>query len=1012
MIRFLIFRPVAVVMTFIAVLVLGLATMGLLPVSLMPDIDIPEINVLINRPGESAQQIEQTIVQPLRYELNQTADLEQITSESKDGKAHIRLRFKYGAAIDYAYINTNEKVDLAMKNLPNNVERPAIIKASAADLPVFYINLWPAHADDQQFIEFSKLTQYILAKRIEQLPEVAMVDMTGQSTAELLVEPQELKLQSLGLSPQNLIAAIEQNNTSLGSVTVNDGHYRFSLRVANALKSAEDVQAITIGVGGRLIPLRELATVTLRSQDREGAFITHGQQGISLAIIKQSDARMEAVRTRVQEELARFAQEYPQVHSEMVRDQTSLLEYAITNLQSNLLIGGFLAFLVLFFFLKDPLSPWLIGFSVPLSLVVSFLFFYLCKLSLNIVSLSGLILGVGMMIDNAIIVIDNISFYLKQGQTLADACVKGTQQVITPLISSMLTTCAVFVPLVFINGMAGALFYDQALAITIGLTASLIVSITLIPVLFFVMRKNDRMYGKWANFLGRWLQKLNIFEAEEVYEQGFRWVFRHRRIVFLTAVLLLIPAVWLAWTLPKSQFPTFTQHDFELQIDWNERINFDENSRRVQQLENWAAQFESGVDCFVGTQNYLFHNALELEISQAHLYFAPQTKVPLAQLQSRLRTYILQNWPLAQLEIQSPKTVFEQIFDKEEPLLVLHLTLNAGNTIPPWERVQEITQLLNRKLSLATTTPQTETYLEISSLADRMALYHVSPEALQNRLQTALNAVNSGTLYTGREYLPIMVGFPAKSVRETLANLSVVNDQQVEVPLSALVQVRTLEDYKVLYGQKEGAFVPIYLETTPTKPEETIARLRQFFTQFPDIDLRLSGSYFSNQTLIVNLIVVLGISLLLLYFILAAQFESLLQPLILLLEIPIDLAGALFMLWLWGGSINLMSMIGIVVMGGIVVNDSILKVDTINMLRAEGMPLMQAIEEAGKRRLKAIIMTSLTTILSLVPVLWGEGMGSELQRPLALTVIGGMTLGTLVSLYFVPLCYYFIYRKK
>lgn len=306
-----------------------------------------------------------------------------------------------------------------------------------------------------------------------------------------------------------------------------------------------------------------------------------------------------------------------------------------------------------------------------------------------------------------------------------------------------------------------------------------------------------------------------------------------------------------------------------------------------------------------------------------------------------------------------------------------------------------------------------ESYIEIRTLSDRMALYNVDHQTLFNRLQSALNAWQVGVLHTGSQYVPMVIGSAPVPINQLLNEIKVVSRDYIEIPVNALVTSVKREDYKVLFGSTEGAFVPINIDRLPDSKVNGWMQVisEELKTNF-NADVSFSGSWFEARQMIKELGVVLLISLALLYFILAAQFESLRQPIILLLEIPIDISGALFMLWIFGGTINIMSMIGIVVMSGIVVNDSILKVDTINRLRREGMPLVEAIKEAGHRRLKPIIMTSITTIVALVPVLWGTGMGSEMQKPLALTVIGSMVLGTIVSLYFIPLLYYYLYRNK
>jgi multidrug efflux pump subunit AcrB len=1013
MIKFLIHRPIAVLMTFLAILTLGIIASRLLPISLMPDIDIPEITVQVSRPGESARQIEDGIISSMRYHLMQVPHLDDLSTESRDGRATIRLRFNFGADINYAFIDANEKVDAAMRYLPADMDRPAIIKATASDLPVFYINTWMEDIDDVGFMEMSELVQSVIVKRLEQLPEVAMVDATGHLEPELYIEPNEALLKSIGLTHHDLTSALDQNNLSLGSIEVADGQYRFNVRFASRLRTVDDVKNIRLRAGPRLMKLEDLAAIGLRPGNREGAFLQNAAPAMSLAVIKQSDARMEDLKVRVSDLLTLLKHDYPTVHFEMVRDQTSLLDYSINNLLSNLIIGGLLTFIILFFFLKDARSPWLIGVSVPASLVISLLFFHMAGMSLNIISLSGLILGVGMMIDNSIIVIDNITQHIERGANLSESCTRGTNEVIRPLISSMLTTCAVFVPLIFISGISGAIFYDQAMAVAIGLLASLIVSITLIPVLYHLINRRIEKTGRVSGGkVTRILQRINLFKTEEIYEKGFHRAFRHRKMVILFFVLLIVPGVLLGWLMPRERFPKFTHDDIFMSIDWNEKVNIDENIKRVNELHEMASSLNASHHAYVGTQKFRLHKDMDQSVSEAMLYFKSKNPEAIGALKMALTNQIKAHWPKAVFTFQQPETIFDKLFQQDESFLVARISDNKSGGIPDINTIEQIATDISGSHG-EYTAPPADSHIEIATNPEMMALYDVDHNALFNKLQSALNAWEVGVLHTGSQYVPIVIGSSPEPVNQLINECKVVNRHNLEIPIKALVTLHTKNDYKVLYGSSQGAYVPIEIpsitgKTPPRFMSQTGDQLKRKF----DVNTVFTGSWFASRQLIKELLIVLLISLTLLYFILAAQFESLTQPLILLLEVPIDIAGALLMLWLFGGTINIMSMIGIVVMSGVIVNDSILKIDTINRLRGEGMPLLEAIETGGNRRLKPIIMTSITTILALVPVLWGTGMGSELQRPLALTIIGGMILGTIVSLYFIPLCYYYLYRGK
>ncbi|GAB1402831.1 hypothetical protein MASR1M74_00090 [Lentimicrobium sp.] len=488
MVRYLIERPIAVIITFIAIVVVGLVVAGLLPISLLPDIKIPEITVYISHPNTNAIDLERTIVSGMRARLLQLPGLDDIQSESRDNSAIIRLKFSYGTNTDYAFIEVNDKVDAAMAGLPRDVRRPKIIKASATDIPVFLLNLHlkdtSASQSGEEFTQLSSFAETVIRRRIEQLPSVAFADITGIARPELYIIPNEGRMQSLDISTHDISMALLQNNITVSGITVREGELQYSLMFRNELRTVDDVKETLINVSEKPIPLGDIARIGIRPQAMQGLYLSQGQQAICLALIKSSDARVETMRAEVSQLITDFQAAYPEIEFETSQDQSFLLTYTIDNLKSNLVQGAFLAIIIMFLFIKDYRSPLLIALTMPVTLIISLFFFFLLGISINIISLSGLILGVGMMIDNSIVVIDNIIQHQQRGEPLLTAITRGTNEVIAPLISSTLTPCAVFIPLIFLSGIAGALFYDQAMAIAIGLIISLVVSITLVPTLF------------------------------------------------------------------------------------------------------------------------------------------------------------------------------------------------------------------------------------------------------------------------------------------------------------------------------------------------------------------------------------------------------------------------------------------------------------------------------------------------------------------------------------------------
>ena len=415
MIKFLIQRPIAVLMAFTACFIVGLVTYFTLPVSLLPDISIPEITVQVSATNTSARELENTVIRSLRQQLIQVANLEDMTSETRDGTSIIRLGFDYGTNTDLAFIEVNEKIDAAMNYLPKGTDRPKVIKASATDIPVFYLNLTLksdsayASTDQQAFLSLCEFAESVIKRRIEQLPEVAMVDMSGLLKRQVQIVPDEDKMMQWGFSISDLEYALKRNNVEPGSMMVRDGYYEYNIKFSTLLRSVEDVENIYLHRNGQIVQLKEFCRVTLSPAKEHGISMSNGKRAVTLAVIKQADENMDRMREALVNTMNDFKNIYPDVDFNISRNQTELLDYTISNLQQNLSLGFLFICLVAVLFLGDVKSPLIIGLSMVVSIVICFLFFYLFRMSLNIISLSGLILALGMMIDSSIIVTENIS---------------------------------------------------------------------------------------------------------------------------------------------------------------------------------------------------------------------------------------------------------------------------------------------------------------------------------------------------------------------------------------------------------------------------------------------------------------------------------------------------------------------------------------------------------------------------------------------------------------------------
>lgn len=997
MLNYLIDRPIAVGMSFLALLLIGLAAAMRIPVGLLPEVDIPRALVQVRQPGASARELEDAVTRPLRNQLQQLRHLKDIQSRTRNGAAVIELDFEFGTDADLAFIEANEKIDQLLPLLPRELERPRILKATQTDLPVFYLSVVPKKEGTMASLELSELALTSIKRRIEQLPQVAFADASGYAEPLIAVRPKTDALQSLGLDEGALAQAFQENNQQLGNFLLRDGAYEYNLRMASQLRSPAEIAAVPVRVGGRSLLLGDLAEVSLEAQPSRGHYLFNGQEAVIFSIRKQADASLFDLRTDFAKLLKELEQDYPLLNFHLSLDQTELLDVSISNLKDNLWYGLLAVLLVTWLFYRSWRATLWVGLTMPLALTTSLAVLSLLGLTINIISLAGLILGLGMMIDNDIVVMENIGLKRRLGLNRRDASVQGANEILPPMVSSTLTTCAVFVPMVFLSGLSGALFYDQAVSIAVALGCSVFIAWLLLPVL---MNTGAEKATTKNNIAGKWTQ---------LFTRSVDACLRQKWLVVLVALLLLTGSFWWLAGAPKSLFPPITRDALTLRIDWNEPLSLEESRRRT---EAFLAFFKNDfveTNALLGERQFL----LETEEQSANeATFFIKTEKTLTDLTNGLMAYFKEKHPQAAVAAEPSKTLFDQVFGGGRAPISLHLQANDKRAAPTLEAARPIFQFLEKAGIAYTALPQQRQV--VLTLDKEAALrYNLRLERLHERLRTLLNRNQIGFVQRGGEFVPVGIGAGEGQFGSLLGSAQVLSEDGQNLPLSAFVQQGVESAPKTIRADRGGEALVVDLQAPPNGHpwEDVQQKISASSADWPNVSVRFSGQIFQDAMAVKELWFVFAVSLALLFLILAAQFESLSLPFLVMVAVPVSMSGAVALLWLGGQSVNAMTVIGLIVMSGVVVNDAILKVDIINNL-SKTMPLMDAIHEGGRMRLRSILITSLPTLVTLAPVFFTEGLGSELQRPLALAVIGGLAVGTLSSLYLIPVLYLMFSRKK
>jgi multidrug efflux pump subunit AcrB len=1011
MVRFLLTRPIAVSLGFLVLIIFGIISFKKITISLLPDIDVPKIVIRINYPNNLAAKIEENVTRVLRENLVSLNKLDEIESESTNHTAILNLTYDYGTRMDLAYVEVNEKIDRLMNSMPAGILRPEVIRINTSDIPIVRLQINPK--TQSNYLQTSLLVEKVIKKRLEQIKGISLVDINGKQSEVISIEVNQKALRAVGLNETDLINAIQSSNREIGSLSVKEGYYRFFIKIVNHLEDTDEITKIPLKLkDGTISNIGRFSNITSEVNEPQGYHLYNGQDGLVITIHKKSNSRMSDVMSNISKVVNSLKKSYPEVNFNFTQDQTFLLEQSIDNLTQDLVFGGIFCIALLFLFLGNYASPILMGISIPISLLLTCIFFYLFNLSFNIISLSGLALGIGMLIDNSIIVIDNITRKRRDGLTIEESCIIGTNQVISPVTSNVLTTIAIYLPLIYMSGLAGALVFDQAIALTISLGVSLLVAFCLNPLLYkFFLRtdpeklKNDTQFYK---------------SIANGYHRMIYHIFNHKRKYFIVTLLFMPIGIILIKFLPINILPQITTTESLAKIDWNQSIDAAENLRRVKMLNvlmrNKVIEWETDA----GISQFLFHEGNNTT-QNATIYYRCKTEREKEQLDKVLNLWFKKNYPLATCLTESAPNGFTQLFENKNP----HLEVRFRSLKPETDQLSSLN--LEKILKLIPTKDwkrgrsfYDEPSIEMSIDNSKMNLYGIEMASLHQKLTNLFGIYKISELKRFGDVKIIQFKSETNNINNKLFS-TITGKANVEYPLNTFVTYTFGSEKKYLTADKSGLYKSISFE------KGSIDNMEQFQKRITEIanvngfSVVFSGQYISNEILLRDMWVIFLISMLLLYFILAVQFENLIHPFIVMFTIPLGISGAMLVLWLAGGSIDIMAAIGFVVVLGIIVDDPSLKVETINRLRKEyltaGMKnkneiLTKAIHEAGEICLKPLLMVSLTTSLALLPVFFSGGIGNELQRPLVYVIIGGLTFGTFFTLWFIPLAYWFITYKK
>ncbi len=1021
--RLAIQRPVTMFMISAVITLLGLISLTRLPVDLMPEFEQPTLNVRTSYPGVGPLEIEELITRPLEQAVSAVPGIVRVTSSSSEGNSQVQLNFEWGSDLSEAADEVRTRVDRMRGRLPEDADPPTIFKFDSNQLPVAQIGI----EGDYDPVTLREIAQNEIAPRFERVDGVAAVTVNGGVRRQIHVKLSKEKITALNLSVNNVVNTLrnENQNTPLGEIY--QGNSTFLVRSQGQFQNLEDIRNVVVMTRDSVpVYMRDIADVQDTTEQRRSFMLINGKPGVQIQVQKQSGKNTVAVAAAVRKEVDRVNKEVPGIKMTVTQDNSVFIQRAINNVQEHALVGGILVVLIIFAFLRDFRSTLIVCTSIPVSVIGTFALLYFGGFTLNTMTFGGLALGIGMIVDAAIVVLENTHRHLHMGKDKMTASIDGSEEVWSAILASTLTHIAVFVPLLFLSGTASILFTQLSFVVMFSLMMSLFVAVTIVPVLCSRWLKTPDEEAAATGIMSRFYRMSERFleRMDEGYRRAIHVALNHRPTVIGGAAALVVAAALIYPQIETELLPQTDEGEVNINAELAVGTRIERTEEALMKLQEMIKEYVPEATTVI-TQGGGGGNNYQQGGGSTH---RGQIRLMLVPRDQRTRT----NEQIA-IALRRQLAGLPGVVVRANPAggnnQIMRFLSGGGNNNGGSSRLQleirghdldDARRLAQDARVMMEDTPgiadvnvgREEGRPEIAVRVDRpkAAMLGMSVASVANTIQTNVAGTTAAQFRErGNEY-PVVVQLREQD-REAIGD---VGDVLLSTPTGQVVPAKN-----VLLLNREAGPVQIQrknMERMTTVNAEIEVPLSQAVASVqsrlgqlrvpPDFSIGFGEELEEQARSFKQLQLVLILAVLLVYAVMASQYESLRDPFIIMFSVPVAAIGVVLSLLLTGTSFSMQAYIGIIMLAGIVVSNAILLVDYINTLRRrDGMPLREAVELGGRTRLRPILMTSIATMLGLVPMAIGIGEGGELQAPLARVVIGGLLTSTLVTLVLVPAVY-------
>ena len=1001
-------RPIATTMLFLIIIVLGVISFRYLPVDLLPPVEYPQLTVATEYPNVGPEEIEKIITQRIENTIAGVPGVERVRSSSSEGRSRVTLEFAQGTDIDVAANDIRAALDRVRDDLPPEADAPRIWKFDPNNFPIVIIGA----NSEMNLQELTQVLEREVTKQFEQIPGVGSIDIWGGVYKEVHVELKRDRLIASGLSSAEVQQAIASENVNLPGGNVNSGVQQLYVRTLGEYESIDQIaNTIITVVEGKPIRVKDVAEVKWGYEDLDRLVTIDEKPMVRFGIRKQTGANTVAVAEKIRQEIDRVNDQRSDLNLFVTTDQSEFIQNSIDNVQSSAIWGALLAIVVLYIFLRNGSSTFIIAAAIPISIIATFALLYFNGLTLNQMSFGGLALGVGLIVDNAIVVLENIiRLREERGKDLEASALVGTREVGGAIVASTITTSVIFLPVVFMQTISGTIFQQLALVVVFALVCSLFVALTLVPMLcskFLTVQPNESEKAGEKSWFQRMFNRL-----EDRYTAFIRYTLQKKSVVFASTAVLVIGCFLIVPIIPVELAPQSDADEIDVDFMMAEGTNIAVQNEYLQELER-VVRANLPMEDVEHLTTDVRDGRAEVEIAMVE---ASERSQSTSKIADQLREKVTGTIPGGDIRVsaQSGLWILRRIFGSgggeavEVQLRGYDLERAKQLSREIKRRMEEIPEVSGVRTDRREGRPEENMVFDREKIAD----LGLTVSEVARVIQTNIGGSRAGTFRVGGDEFPINVRLQPEDRLSTtdLQNISIRTPGGEVLPISAVVtqnKGRGPTDINRVNSQRVS-YISANLESgvaLGSAVEKIQAKLSDM--QLPDgFSIVYSGEYEEQQKAAADFRLSIIMALILIYMVMAAQFERFFDPLVVMFSVPLAVIGVVPTMLLTGTTINMQSMMGIVMLIGIVVNNAIVLIDYINLMRREhNMNVREAVIHSGKLRLRPILMTTLTTVLGLLPLSFGIGSGAEIQASLARVVIGGLTASTLVTLVFIPVVY-------